>query len=88
LPNAFNMAVEGRTPAAVGRLSSDPEQKVNRDADRTVNRIANNPRMLWGWAPGEGCSGSPLSHDEFEALMLLRIDLGASFRSSRRLATE
>jgi hypothetical protein len=54
------------------------EQNDNKDADDIVNHISNDPLVLWGWERVDGCSLSPFTRAQFEALMLLRIEMGAA----------
>ena len=78
VPNAFIAVFEGRTPAALCRQLLDPEQNGNMDADDIVNHISKDPLVLWGWEPGDGRSLPPLSHAEFEALMVKWVEMGAA----------
>jgi hypothetical protein len=77
-PKATPMIFEGRTPGELCRQLKDPAQTNNRGLEALVEHVRSDALVLWGWAPGEGRTPPPLSHDDFVLAMERWVSDGAA----------
>jgi hypothetical protein len=71
------MVFEGKSPAELARLLTDPKQNGGKSLDELLHHVTEDKLVLWGWNPGEGRTKPPLSHEEFASRMREWIEAGA-----------
>lgn len=55
----------------------DPDKNGSRSIDDIVKHVANDPLVVWAWAPGAGRRPAPGTHATFAALIRAWADTGA-----------
>jgi hypothetical protein len=55
----------------------DPDKNGSRSVDDIVQHVANDPLVVWAWAPGAGRRPAPGTHATFAALIRAWADSGA-----------
>lgn len=63
------LVFEGRTATELARQLADPAQNGGHTGDQLLRHVAEDPLVLWGWAPGTGRTPVPIPHAEFVAAM-------------------
>lgn len=63
-PPKMKMVFEGKSAGELCRQFKDPRQ-TGKTPEQLVHHVSQDRLVLWGWAPGDGRSTPPLSHDEF-----------------------
>lgn len=70
------LVFQGRTPADLARQLGDPAQNGGKSPAEILRHVAEDPLVLWGWAPGDGRAGVPVPHAQFVAAVKTWIDGG------------
>jgi len=77
LPKEMPMIFEGKSPGELAAQMKDPKQNGGKTLEQIFHHVAEDKLVLWGWAPGDGRTLPPLSHEEFTKQMKIWIDNGA-----------
>jgi hypothetical protein len=77
-PADMPMVFEGRSPRELALQMVDPKQNGNKTLDDLLHHVSEDSLVLWGWAPGEGRTKPPLTHEEFVTQMRIWIENGAA----------
>ena len=72
-----SMALRGLPLSGVCAQLKDADRNGSRSIDDIVKHVANDPLVLWAWAPGTGRRPVPGTHATFAALMRAWADSGA-----------
>jgi hypothetical protein len=72
------MVFQGKSPGELARTLKDPKLNGGKTLEEILHHVAEDSLVLWGWAPGDGRTLPPLSHDQFVAKMREWIDKGAA----------
>lgn len=79
LPAAnMKLIFEGKTPKQLAMQLKDPKQNGGKTLEQLYHHVAEDGLVLWGWAPGDGRTLPPLSHEEFIKQFRTWIDGGAA----------
>jgi hypothetical protein len=73
---AMPLVFEGRTPAQLAKQLADPRTNGNKTMDQLLHHVAEDPLVLWGWAPGDGRTPVPVPHADFVAAFRTWIEHG------------
>jgi len=65
----MKLVFQGKSAGELCRQLKDPKQNGGRTVDKAIEHLEKDRLVLWGWAPGEGRSTPPLSHEEFARKM-------------------
>jgi hypothetical protein len=76
-PLEMPMVFQGRSPRELALQMVDPKQNGNKTLDDLLHHVTQDSLVLWGWAPGDGRSKPPLTHEEFSKQMRIWIENGA-----------
>ena len=75
LPSSqMKLVFQGKSAGELCRHLKDPKQNGGRTVVNAIEHLEKDRLVLWGWAPGDGRSTPPLSHEEFAR------KIGADFR--------
>lgn len=76
-PRNMRMVFEGKSPAELARLLTDPEKNGGKSLEDLLHHVTEDKLVKWGWNPGDGREAPPISHEDFIQLMRQWIDAGA-----------
>jgi hypothetical protein len=76
-PADMPMVFQGRSPRELALQMVDPKQNGGKTLEELLHHVTQDSLVLWGWAPGDGRSKPPLTHEEFSRQMRIWIENGA-----------
>jgi hypothetical protein len=70
------LVFEGRSPRELAQQLADRARNGGREPAQLLDHVAEDPLVLWGWAPGSGRTPVPIPHPEFVAAMRAWVEAG------------
>ncbi len=71
-----SMAFVNRTPAELCRQLKDPAKNGGKTLEQLLHHVKEDALVKWGFAPGDGRSKPPLSHEAFVARFAAWVEQG------------